>query len=143
MLYGVKNVLGNLDKAERAGMGAAERGITKAALATVAYIKKELTGRMELEDQEEGSLSTKTKDKGFQSRTGFLRSSIRHDVKLENGMIIGYVIAGWGNGVGGKKSYAPYVEFRWNGKYSYLWRGVKEMKREIDRMIKKEMKGEI
>jgi len=129
MLYGVKNVLGNLDKAERAGRKAAERGITKAAMATAAHIKKEF--RREVSG------------KGFQNRSGMLRASIRSEVRLKSNEVIGYVIAGWGGTQKGKKSYAPYVEFRWSGKYAYLWPGVKEMKKKIDKIITDEMKGAI
>ena len=70
MLYGVKNVLGNLDKTERAGRKAAERGITKAAMATAAHIKKEF--RREVSG------------KGFQNRSGMLRASIRSEVRLKS-----------------------------------------------------------
>jgi len=129
MLYGVKNVLGNLDKAERAGRKAAERGITKAAMATAAHIKKEF--RREVSG------------KGFQNRSGMLRASIRSEVRLKSNEVIGYVIAGWGGTQKGKKSYAPYVEFRWSGKYAYLWPGVKEMKKKIEKIITDEMKGVI
>ena len=129
MLYGVKNVLGNLDKAERAGRKAAERGITKAAMATAAHIKKEF--RREVSG------------KGFQNRSGMLRASIRSEVRLKSNEVIGYVIAGWGGTQKGKKSYAPYVEFRWSGKYAYLWPGVKAMKKKIEKIITDEMKGAI
>ncbi len=127
MLHGLNDVLGNLIKYERLGYKAAERGVKKAAMATASYIKKEYRRNVT--------------GKGFSNVSGLLRASIRSEVKLESGLIIGYVIAGWGGQREGKSSYAPYVEFRWGGRYAYLWPGVKDMKKEIERLITAELKG--
>ena len=127
MLYGEKSVLKNLAKAERAGLKATEQGVKKAAIATASHVKREY--------------NRPATGKGFSNVSGLLRSSIRDDVAVKGKQIIGYVIAGWGGMQKGKKSYAPYVEFRWGGQYAYLWPGVKDMKKEIFSIIKKEMKG--
>ena len=127
MLHGLNDVLANLNKYERLGYEASERGVKKAVFATVAHIKKEYRRNVT--------------GKGFSNVSGLLRASIRSEVKLESGRIIGYVIAGWGGKREGKSSYAPYVEFRWGGRYAYLWPGVKDMKKEIERLITAELKG--
>jgi len=119
MLHGVNNVLRNLDKHERAGIKASERGVKKAALATATHIKREY--RREVTG------------KGFTNRTGRLRASIGSKVVFKSKyVIIGYVYAG--------TLYAPYVEFRWGGKYAYLWPGVRDMQSEIWDIIKKEIR---
>ena len=120
MLYGEKTVLKNLAKKKRAGLKATERGVRKAAIATASYIKREY--------------NRPATGKGFANVTGRLRASIGSKVVLKGtNYIIGYVYAG--------THYAPYVEFRWGGQYAYLWPGVKDMKKEIFSIIKKEMKG--
>ena len=122
MLYGEKDILKNLTKYEAAGFKATERGVKKAAIATASHVKREY--------------NRPSTGKGFSNVSGLLRSSIRGVVVASGKKIIGYVIAGTG-----KLHYAPYVEFRWGGKYAYLWPGVKDMKKEIKAIIKKELKG--
>ena len=127
LVHGLDNVLRNLKAAEQKGARAAARGVTKAAMATAAHIKKEYRRNVT--------------GKGFSNVTGMLRASIVSEVELKKGQVIGYVIAGWGGQREGKSSYAPYVEFRWGGRYAYLWPGVKDMKAEIERIITNEIKG--
>ena len=120
MLYGVRKVRRNLDRIERAGLKATERGVRKAAVATASYIKREY--------------NRPATGKGFANVTGRLRASIgSYVVVFGKHFIVGYVYAG--------THYAPYVEFRWGGQYAYLWPGVKDMQNEIFSIIKKEMKG--
>lgn len=127
MLYGEKDILRKLNKYESAGTKATERGVKKAAIATASHVQREY--------------NRPATGKGFGNVSGLLRSSIRGVVIHQWGKIIGYVIAGWGGVREGKKSYAHYVEFRWGGKYAYMWPGVKDMKKEIKRLIKNEIKG--
>ncbi len=127
VIHGLDHVIRKLKASEQKGVRAAARGVTKAAMATAAHIKKEYRRNVT--------------GKGFNNVSSLLRASIRSEVKLESGVILGYVIAGWGGQREGKSSYAPYVEFRWGGRYAYLWPGVKDMKAEIERLITEEIKG--
>jgi len=96
------------------------KGMEKAAMATASHIKKDYRRRVT--------------GKGFDNVTGLLRASIGSKVVLTGIFyIIGYVYAG--------THYAVYVEFRWNGKYAYLWPGVIDMKSEIMKILAKEIRG--
>lgn len=120
-VYGIEEVLENLDKAKAEIVKKLYDGVNLAALATESHIKKEyrrpVTG------------------KGFSDPTGTLRRSIgSHTVyHASKDMVIGYVFAG--------TFYAVYVEFRWGGQYAYLWPGVIGMKEKIWQIIKETTKG--
>ena len=70
--------------------------------------------------------------KGFTDRTGALRQSITHKVRVERGMIVAYIFAGM--------EYAPHVEFVVGGKYAFMLPGFVDMKGMIIPLIMKEMK---
>ena len=106
---GLKDVLKELDKAGADIVAGAAKGMTLATLATERHIKKEY--------------SRPRTGKGFTDRTARLRASIGQAVQVTKNAIIGVVYAG--------THYAVYVEFRWSGKYAYLWPGVKDMKKQI------------
>jgi len=120
-VYGIDEVLKRLDAAEKEILRGLHRGMTEATLATEVHIKKEyqrpVTG------------------KGFTDRTGALRKSIGSKVVFHASkhVVIGYIFAGM--------RYAVNVEFRWGGKYAYLWPGVMDMKSKIWQIIKNETKG--
>lgn len=119
-VYGLEEVLKNLDKAEADIIKRLHRGIVLASLATESHIKKNYN-------------RAKT-GKGFFDRTGTLRRSIGSKVIfVSKHVIMGYVFAG--------TDYAVYVCFRWGGKYAYLWPGLMDMKSNIWEIIKKETKG--
>ena len=119
-MEGLKGVLKNLDKAEKEIVKGAERGMKKAVLATSSHIKKEFRRSVT--------------GKGFDNRTGRLRATINGKVIWKSKyVLVGYVYAG--------THYAVYVEFRWSGKYAYLWPGIIEMKKEIYKLIEKETRG--
>lgn len=121
-IEGLDEVLKNLHKAEADILKATERGMEIATIKTESHIKTEyqraVTG------------------KGFDNRTGKLRASIRQKVDVIKTKVIGWIIAG-----SGEVDYAPYVEFRWSGKYAYMWSGVNDMRKEIFRILEKELKG--
>ena len=56
-----------------------------------------------------------------------LRASIAQTVLILPKAIIGIIHAGRK----GIVEYAAYVEFRWDGKYAYLWPGIMDMKKRI------------
>ena len=120
MLHGLNDLLKNLDKAGDDILKTAGSGIGKAAMSTASHIKKEFRRNVT--------------GKGFDNVTGLLRASIGSKVVFTTkAYAIGYVYAG--------THYAPYVEFRWNGKYAYLWPGLIEMKSEILKILTKELRG--
>lgn len=120
-VYGVEEVCKNLDKAEEEIIRLFHRGMTLATLATESHIKKDYN-------------RAKT-GKGFTDRTGTLRRSIGSKVviRLSKHLVVGYVFAG--------TNYAIYVEFRWGGRYAYLWPGITDMKEQIWKTLVKETKG--
>lgn len=120
MLYGLNEILKNLDRAEAEIVKQGAKAMEIASLATEAHIKKEF------QRQRTG--------KGFTDRTGTLRRSIGHHVIIESkSYIMGVVYAG--------TYYAVYVECRWNGKYAYLLPGLMEMKGKIWTILEKTLKA--
>ncbi len=122
MLEGGSDIFKNLQQYEADGRKAAERGVHKAAIATASHIQREYRRN--------------TTGKGFDNVSGLLRSSIRGVLKVVGKKIYGYIVAGTGS-----LHYAPYVEFRWGGKFAYLWPGVKDMTKKIFVIINTELKG--
>jgi hypothetical protein len=120
-VYNVEEVCANLDKAEAEIVRLFTRGMTLATLATESHIKKDYN-------------RAKT-GKGFTDRTGTLRRSIGSKVvvQVSKHLVIGYVFAG--------TYYAVYVEFRWGGRYAYLWPGITDMKDQIWKTLVEETKG--
>lgn len=123
-LEGLKEVLKNLDIAGDEIVKGLITGMTAATIATESHIKQEF--------------NRPATGKGFANRTGKLRASIRQDVEVKKNAIIGHIIAG-----SGAIDYAPYVEFRWSGKYAYMWPGIQEMKKRIFELLIKGAKGAI
>ncbi len=119
-VYNIDEVLKNLDKAEAEIIKNLYRGIQLATLATESHIKKEY--------------NREKTGKGFTDRTGTLRRSIGSKTvyRLNKNLVIGYIFAG--------TYYAVYVEFRWGGKYAYLWPGITDMKAKIWQIILDETK---
>ena len=120
-VYGVEEVIKNLEKAEQEIIRLFYRGMDLATLATSSHIKKNYN-------------RAKT-GKGFTDQTGTLRRSIGSKVviRLSKHMVVGYVFAG--------TYYAVYVEFRWGGRYAYLWPGIVDMKKQIWETLVEETKG--
>jgi len=120
-VYGVEAICENLDKAEAEIVRLFYRGMDLATLATSSHIKKDYnrakTGR------------------GFTDRTGTLRRSIGSKVvyHASKHLVIGYIFAG--------TYYAVYVEFRWGGRYAYLWPGIIDMKYQIWKTLLNETRG--
>lgn len=108
-IEGLKEVLKELDKAGADIIQGVAKGMKKATIATESHIKSKY--------------NRPATGKGFANRTGRLRASIGQAVQITRDAIIGIVYAG--------THYAPYVEFRWSGKYAYLWPGIKDMKKKI------------
>ncbi len=120
-VYGVEEVVKNLDIAEKEIILLFYRGMTLATLATESHIKKFYN-------------RAKT-GKGFTDQTGTLRRSIGSKVVFwkSKHIVIGYIFAG--------TYYAVYVEFRWGGRYAYLWPGITDMKDLIWKTLVDETKG--
>jgi len=76
--------------------------------------------------------------KGFTDRTGALRQSITHKVRVERGMIVAYIFAGMEYAP--HVESAPHVEFVVGGKYAFMLPGFVDMKGMIIPLIMKEMK---
>ena len=120
-VYGIDEVLKNLDIAQAEIIRLLYDGVNLAALTTESHIKKDYN-------------RAKT-GKGFTDRTGTLRRSVgSHTIyHASKNIVIGYVFAG--------TFYAVYVEFRWGGGYAYLWPGIMDMKQTIWRIIVQTTKG--
>lgn len=119
-VYGIEEMLKKLDAAEAKIVKKFHQGITLASLATESHIIKDYN-------------RAKT-GKGFTDRTGNLRRSVGSKVVfVSTNIMIGYVFAG-----GAFAPYAVYVEFRWGGKYAYLWPAMMDMRSQIWQIIKKE-----
>ena len=111
-MKGLKEVLKNLDKSGADIVAGAAKGMKKATIATESHIKTQY--------------QRNRTGKGFDNITGKLRASIREEVEVTKKAIIGWIIAG-----SGEADYAAYVEFRWSGKYAYMWPGIKDMTKRI------------
>ena len=74
---------------------------------------------------------------GFTDRTGMLRRSIRGDVVQRRGVQSGQFRSGFHAVIDSNVEYAPYVEFGYGGRYSYLRRALRaaepEIRQELDR----------
>lgn len=112
-IEGLDKVLRNLDD-----VGAK---ILKAGLIGMDYALRDTTNHIKVEYNRTRS------GKGFADRTGRLRNSIAFKKFIERQRAIGYITAGM--------PYAPHVELRHEGKYAYLWPGVKEKQKDIKKRI--------
>ena len=114
-MEGLKEVLKELKEAGKDIVEGLAGGMKLATLATESHIKREY--------------NRPNTGKGFANRTGRLRASIGHHVFIIPNAVIGIVHAG--------TSYAVYVEFRWSGKYAFLWPGVIDMRKTIIELLEK------
>ena len=117
-MEGLKEVLKELTKAGGDIVEGVTGGMLQATIATESHIKREY--------------NRPATGKGFANRTGKLRASIRKKVQVTRSAITGWIIAG-----SGEVDYAPFVEFRWSGKYAFLWPGVIDMRKTIIELLEK------
>ncbi|KKL72798.1 hypothetical protein LCGC14_2081310 [marine sediment metagenome] len=121
-MEGLKDVLKNLDKSGEDIIAGLKVGMTAATIATESHIKR--------------AYNRPATGKGFANRSGKLRASIRQSVQVTRTAIIGFIHAG-----SGEVDYAAWVEFRWSGKYAYLWPGIIDMRKKIWDLLFKGAQG--
>jgi len=114
-MEGLKDVLKELKEAGGDIVKGVAGGMQMAVIATSSHIKR--------------GYNRPNTGKGFANQTGRLRASIGQAVIITRRGVIGVVYAG--------TSYAIYVEFRWSGKYAYLWPGVIDMRKTIIELLEK------
>lgn len=105
-----------LDKVLRK-MRAAEVGIMEATAEGMDYALRDTVNHIKT------AYSRPATGKGFADITTNLRNSINKDVERKRKKIIGWIFA--------TMDYAPHVELRHEGKYAYLWPGVKDKEKDI------------
>lgn len=116
---GKDDIANNINNTIDKTMSAAKQGMDYALRDTVNHIKAEFIWSKN--------------GKGFNDRTGILRKSISHKVSSEHDIIMGWVYSA--------VEYAPYVEFKWEGKHAYMYPGVKEKRDDIVKTIASLIKG--
>ena len=93
---------------------------------------------------EEVARVAKRPNYGFTDRTGNLRRSIRADFPARDARgrftsdLAASVVAG--NRIA---FYAPFVEYRWGGRYSYLRRALRVVEPRVGRIMEREVRDEL
>lgn len=119
---GLAEVLKNFDNKQKAVGNATASGMRYALRHTTNYIKQEFV--------------YKKTGRGFDDITGNLRNSINWEVdRLNADKIIGIEYVGM--------EYAPYVEFRWEGRHAFLYPGVLDEMPFIQNTIKEAIEAAV
>jgi hypothetical protein len=115
IIEGLGVVLTNFERKRKMVISATQAGMGIGLSKTTKYIKEEFV--------------YKKTHRGFNDITANLRNSINdHVEKWSDDRIIGTEYAGM--------EYAPYVEFRWEGKHAYLYPGVMDMSNTIQQSMR-------
>lgn len=117
---GLNTVLKNIDNVEDNVLKNLYSGMDYGCRDAVNYIKKEYADSREHTGH------------GFTSRTHNLQNSINSQPFVVERSVIGVIFA--------DMSYAPYVEFKYEGQYAYLWPGANDKKGDIVKAIIKFVK---
>lgn len=114
-----QEVFRNIDRITGGISGAMKDGLDIALREAVDHIKQEY--------------SRPATGKGFTDRTANLRNSLGQDSQLVFGGVLGVIFA--------KMSYAPVVETRHDGKFSFMWPGVRDKADNFVMRIANSVKG--